>query len=88
MSDEKIKVMIKDVAVRGGALGTVSNYLNGKVRVSKKTSEKIEKAIKELNYVPDLVASSLRRKDSKEIYILIGSSGVCVGRKYQFSPLL
>ena len=72
MSDEKIKVTIKDVAVRAGvSLGTVSNYLNGKVRVSKKTSEKIEKAIKELNYVPDLVASSLRRKDSKEIYILI-----------------
>lgn len=65
------KVTIRQVAEQAGvSVGTVSNYLNGKTAVSKERADKIQRAINELEYVPDMLASSLRRKDSRNIHVL------------------
>lgn len=67
----KKKVTITQVAKHAGvAVGTVSNYLNGTVSVSSEKTERIRQAIEELDYIPDALASSLRRKNSKTIYVL------------------
>lgn len=70
------KVTIAQVARHAGvSIGTVSNYLNGTVSVSKERAERIKAAIEELEYTPDTLASSLRRKDSRTIYVLTPNLG-------------
>lgn len=67
----KRKVTIRQVAKYAGvSVGTVSNYLNGTAVVSKDRSDRIQKAIDELEYIPDVLASSLRRKSSRDIHVL------------------
>ena len=67
----KRKVTIRQVARRAKvSVGTVSNYLNGTAVVSKDRSERIQEAIDELDYIPDMLASSLRRKSSRDIHVL------------------
>lgn len=51
--------------------GTVSNILNGKKSVSKKSEEKVRQAIKELGYIPNQNARSLAGKINKHIGIAI-----------------
>jgi len=54
---------IKDIAkLAGVSVGTVSHVLNGTARVRKETREKVLKAIEELDYHPNSIARSLRRK--------------------------
>lgn len=62
-------VTIKDIAAATGVSATtVSNVVNGKSgRVSAKTIEKINNAIKELGYVPNMSAKSLVSRSSKVI---------------------
>lgn len=68
---KKEKTTITQVAKYAGvSIGTVSNYLNGTAQVSPQKAENIQAAIDKLHYTPDTVASSLRRKNSKTIYIL------------------
>ena len=68
---KKQKVTITQVAKQAGvSVGTVSNYLNRTVSVSKDRAMRIQKAIDELDYIPDSLASSLRRKKSKTIFVL------------------
>lgn len=55
----------------GVSTGTVSNILNGKQNVSKKSVEKVHQAIKELGYIPDQNARSLAGKTNKHIGIAI-----------------
>ena len=63
---------ISQVAERAGvSAGTVSNYLNGTVAVSPDRSARIQEAIDSLHYVPDPSASSLRRKEARDIFVLI-----------------
>ena len=60
------KVTIRQVAKQADvSVGTVSNYLNGTATVSKDRAERIQTAIESLDYIPDMLASSLRRKSSK-----------------------
>jgi DNA-binding LacI/PurR family transcriptional regulator len=50
---------IRDVAQRAGVgQGTVSRVLNGSSQVSPATRERVERAISELNYRPNLIAQS------------------------------
>lgn len=53
---------------------TISRYLNGKYEyMSESTKIKIEKAIEDLNYRPNLVASSLKKNMTKTIGIIISN---------------
>lgn len=65
-------VSIKDVAKHAGvAISTVSKVLNNYPNVSEETKEKVNKAIKELGFVPNAVASALSSKVSGRIALLI-----------------
>lgn len=65
---------IEDVAkLVGVSTTTVSRALNNKSYVSEKTKLKIEKAVKELNYVPNKVAKSLSSKRTNIIGVIIPS---------------
>lgn len=68
---KKPKVTITQVAKQAGvSVGTVSNYLNRTVSVSKDRAARIQNAIDELDYIPDSLASSLRRKKSKMLFVI------------------
>lgn len=62
-------VTIKDIAAATGVSATtVSNVINGKSgRVSEQTIQKINTAIKELGYVPNMSAKSLVSRSSKVV---------------------
>ncbi len=64
---------IKEIAKLSGVSPmTVSNVINKKhSKVSKKTIDKVEKIIKELNYVPNMSARSLVAKHSNIIVLII-----------------
>ncbi|MGO5336005.1 LacI family DNA-binding transcriptional regulator [Bilifractor sp. LCP19S3_H10] len=65
------KPNIKMVAQKAGvSVGSVSNYLNHSTKVSTDMAHKIENAISSLDYSPDYVAASLRRKKSTNIMVL------------------
>lgn len=67
---------MKDVANRAGiSLGTVSNYINGKIGVSEEKKIKIEQAIKELGYTVNIAARSLKSNCHKSIGVLIPNFG-------------
>ncbi|NLY60659.1 MAG: LacI family transcriptional regulator [Clostridiales bacterium] len=67
-----ISVTRDDVArLAGVAPSTVSNVINNKGNVSEKLRERIEWAIKELNYTPNMVARSLATKSTKHIGLII-----------------
>lgn len=69
--DEKT-VTIIDVAQRAGvSKGTVDRVLHNRGEVSKKSAEKVRKAIEELNYEPNLYASLLATKKARIIAGLI-----------------
>lgn len=54
------KVRIKDIAERAGvSVGTVDRVLHGRTNVSALSREKVERALSELNYVPNHYASAL-----------------------------
>lgn len=61
-----------DVArLAGVSRATVSAYINGTRYVSPELGEKIEQAIKDLNYTPDPLARALKMKDAKTIGLVI-----------------
>ena len=66
-------ITIKDIAeYTGVSATTVSNVIHGRRnRVSVETGERIQKAIKELGYVPNLFARSLVSSSSKVIALII-----------------
>lgn len=65
-------VSIKDVADRAGvAISTVSKVLNDYPNISEKTKKKVNDAIEELGYVPNMAASMLSSKQSGRIALLI-----------------
>lgn len=62
---------ISDIAkLTGVAKSTISRYLNGG-SVSKKTSIKIEQAIKETGYIPNSFAQSLKAKKTNFIGVIV-----------------
>ncbi len=68
-------VTLKDIAkIAGVSVNTVSRALNDKPDISKETKKKILKIAKELNYTKDFTASSLRRKESKIVGVILADS--------------
>ncbi len=63
---------INDVADKAGvSIGTVSKVLNNYSNVSKETREKVLKAAKELNYVPNTIASALSSKNNTRVAVYV-----------------
>jgi len=66
------RVTIRQVAERAGVtIGTVSHVLNGTATISAETTARVRETIKELNYVPNITARSLRSKRSRMLGILV-----------------
>ncbi len=65
-------VSIKDVARAAGvAISTVSKVLNGYPNVSEETKVKVNRAVEELNFVPNSVAAALSSKQSGRVALLM-----------------
>src|SRR5699024_1671707 len=63
---------IKDVAkLAGVSTSTVSRALSGNIPVSEETKAKVMKAVKELNYKPNLMAKGLKEGKSNVIGLII-----------------
>ncbi|MBW8189733.1 LacI family transcriptional regulator [Neiella marina] len=69
----KAKVRLIDVAeLAGVSKSTASQYLNGRFEfMSSKTRERIEAAVKELNYAPNPIARSLKTDTTKTIGVVV-----------------
>lgn len=66
------KIRIKDIAERAGvSVGTVDRVLHQRPNVSKPAREKVEKALKEMNYQPNMYASALAYNKSYSFYVMI-----------------
>ncbi|GAA2392500.1 LacI family DNA-binding transcriptional regulator [Nonomuraea africana] len=64
---------IKDVAARAGvSVATVSRVLNDNPSVTEETRDRVYAAMKELRYVPNAVARSLRTEATRTIGLIIG----------------
>lgn len=65
-------VSIKEVAQYAGvAISTVSKVLNGYTGVSEETKNKVNDAIRELNYIPNSIASALSSKQFGRLALVL-----------------
>lgn len=65
-------VSIKDVAKHAGvAISTVSKVLNNYPNVSEATRKKVNRAVEELNFVPNSVAAALSSKQAGRVALMI-----------------
>ena len=65
-------IRIKDIAERAGvSVGTVDRVLHERPNVSKSAREKVEKALKEMNYQPNAYASALAYNRSCSLHMLV-----------------
>lgn len=63
---------IQDVANKAGvSVATVSRVLNKSDKVAEKSRIRVEEAIKELNYQPNLLGRNLRQSATKKIVVLL-----------------
>jgi LacI family transcriptional regulator len=68
----KRSVDIRDVAKKAGvSVGTVSRVVNGHPSVTTAKRERVQRAIAELRYRPDVFAQSLRKRTSNTIGVII-----------------
>ena len=66
------KIRIKDIAERAGvSVGTVDRVLHDRPNISKQAREKVEEALKEMNYQPNMYASALAYNKSYTFHLLI-----------------
>lgn len=77
---------LKDVARLAGVnISTISRYLSGKLKVTPTTEKRIQLAIQEIGYKPNLIAQSLRSGASNLIGVVVpdiyqpGISGIVYG---------
>ncbi len=77
---------IKDVAKKAGVgIATVSRVINNSGYVKKETREKIERVIKEINYMPNEIARSMtRQKNNIVAFILPNSTHLFFGELLYF----
>jgi len=69
---KRLTVTIKDVAIRAGvSVATVSHVVNQSRFVTEETQKKVKKAVKELNYHPNILAKNLRSKKSNVVGVVI-----------------
>ena len=62
---------MKDIAESVGvSIGTVGRIIHNRGRYSEKTAEKVRKVIKDLNYIPNIHARSLKQK-KKHIFVVV-----------------
>lgn len=75
---------LKEVADKAGVtITTVSRMLNKPKMVSQKTTDKIQRAMKELHYKPDEIAQSLSKRKSNIIGLIVPSA-----RNYFFCKII
>lgn len=68
-------VSIKDVAKKAGvAISTVSKVLNNYPNVSEETKLKVNRAVEEMNFLPNSVAAALSSKQSGRVALLVNSN--------------
>jgi len=73
----KKRVTIKDVAKEANvSIATISYVINNKENLSKETIERVNAAIKKLNYIPNMSARSLVSKKSNLIGVVIPQTEV------------
>ncbi|MDE5949047.1 MAG: LacI family transcriptional regulator, partial [Prevotella sp.] len=66
------KIRIKDIArLSGVSVGTVDRVLHDRPNVSKTAREKVEKALKEMDYRPNAYASALAYNKTYNFYCII-----------------
>ena len=66
------KIRIKDIAARAGvSVGTVDRVLHNRPNVSAPAREKVEKALAEMDYEPNMYASALAYNRSYTFYCII-----------------
>jgi LacI family sucrose operon transcriptional repressor len=71
-SEERIMATLKDVAKEAGlTVGTVSRVLNNRGYISDDAREKVNSAMKKLNYHPNEVARSLQGKSTNTIGLIV-----------------
>ena len=68
----KENITIKDIAARAGvSTGTVDRVLHNRPNVSQKALEKVNKALEELDYQPNMYASALAYNKTYTFYIVL-----------------
>jgi len=68
---------IRDVARRAGvSTSTVSRVISRKIPVDRRTGERVMRAIRELDYRPNLIASGLRSRSARSIGLLVPASPI------------
>ncbi len=66
------KIRIKDIAIRAGvSVGTVDRVIHNRPNVSKPARERVEHALKEMNYQPNMYASALAYNKEYRFVLLI-----------------
>ncbi len=66
------KITIRDVAAKAGvSVSTVSRVINGNYPVSEKAKKKVKKAIKELDFTPNLLAKALSTDRTNTVSIIV-----------------
>jgi LacI family transcriptional regulator len=67
-----VKIRIKDIAERAGvSVGTVDRVLHERPNVSKEAREKVEKALAEMDYQPNMYASALAYNKDYTFFCII-----------------
>ncbi|EXL07365.1 LacI family DNA-binding transcriptional regulator [Brucella anthropi] len=71
MTEQKIRTMEEFAAASGLSRPTVSKYFDNPESVKPSTRARIEKALKDYNYQPNIFAVSLNRKKPKNIGVIV-----------------
>lgn len=67
-----MRITIKDIAEKAGvSVGTVDRVLHNRPNVSSKALARVQKALEEMNYVPNMYASALAHNKSYTFYCLM-----------------
>ncbi|MBQ7990667.1 MAG: LacI family DNA-binding transcriptional regulator [Oscillospiraceae bacterium] len=75
-----MSITIKDVAKAAGvSVATVSRVLNGSSAVSEETAKIVNDVIGELGYSPNLLGRNLRKRQTKNILIIVPTTGSFYG---------